>query len=241
MRVLRDLSIRRKLTLITMTTTVVALVMACAAFLAYEVLTFRGKMARDLAILADVIGTNSTGALAFSDETAARDALSALQAQPNVVAACTSDKHGQPFARYARTGVEGAVVPESAGDEATVIGTSSIGVLRRVRLDGETIGTVFILSDLGEFQGRIRRYAIIMLAVLLTASLVALALARRIATNAPMSNFAVMHALPRIADQSQEQGLFTESLMAAVAESTPDAKDRLRAFLEGRANKVVKS
>jgi enoyl-CoA hydratase/carnithine racemase len=69
----------------------------------------------------------------------------------------------------------------------------------------------------------------------------ALALARRIATNAPMSNFAVMHALPRIADQSQEQGLFTESLMAAVAESTPDAKDRLRAFLEGRAGKVVKS
>ncbi|MGM9486692.1 crotonase/enoyl-CoA hydratase family protein [Ideonella sp. YS5] len=69
----------------------------------------------------------------------------------------------------------------------------------------------------------------------------ALELARRIASNAPMSNFAVMHALPRIADQSQDQGLFTESLMAAVAESTPDAKDRLRAFLEGRSNKVVKS
>jgi (methylthio)acryloyl-CoA hydratase len=68
----------------------------------------------------------------------------------------------------------------------------------------------------------------------------ALALAERIATNAPMSNFAVMHALPRIADQSQSEGLFTESLMAAVAESTPEAQDRLRAFLEGRAAKVVK-
>ncbi|MEK8033119.1 crotonase/enoyl-CoA hydratase family protein [Ideonella sp. DXS29W] len=69
----------------------------------------------------------------------------------------------------------------------------------------------------------------------------ALELAQRVASNAAMSNFAVMHALPRIADQSQDQGLFTESLMAAVAESTPDAKERLRAFLEGRANKVVKS
>ena len=39
-----------------------------------------------------------------------------------------------------------------------------------------------------------------------------------------MSNFAVMHALPRIADQSQSEGLFTESLMAAVAESTPEAQ-----------------
>ena len=69
----------------------------------------------------------------------------------------------------------------------------------------------------------------------------ALELAQRIAQNAPLSNYAVTHALPRIADQSQSEGLFTESLMAAVAESTPDAKDRLRAFLEKRAGKVVKS
>jgi enoyl-CoA hydratase/carnithine racemase len=69
----------------------------------------------------------------------------------------------------------------------------------------------------------------------------ALALAERIASNAPMSNFAVMQALPRIADQSQSEGLFTESLMAALAEGTPEAQDRLRAFLEGRAGKVLKS
>ena len=68
-----------------------------------------------------------------------------------------------------------------------------------------------------------------------------IALAEKIASNAPMSNFAVMHALPRIADQSQSEGLFTESLMAAVAESTPEAQTRLRAFLEGRAGKVLKS
>jgi enoyl-CoA hydratase/carnithine racemase len=69
----------------------------------------------------------------------------------------------------------------------------------------------------------------------------AIELARKMAGNAPMSNFAVMHALPRIADQSQSEGLFTEALMAAVAESTPEAQTRLRAFLEGRAGKVVKS
>ena len=68
-----------------------------------------------------------------------------------------------------------------------------------------------------------------------------MALAQRIATNAQMSNYAVMHALPRIADQSQGLGLFTESLMAAIAESTPQAQERLKAFLEGRAGKVVKS
>ena len=66
-------------------------------------------------------------------------------------------------------------------------------------------------------------------------------LAGRVARNAPMSNFAVMHALPRIADQSQSEGLFTEALMAAVAGSTPQAQERLRAFLDGRAGKVTKS
>jgi (methylthio)acryloyl-CoA hydratase len=69
----------------------------------------------------------------------------------------------------------------------------------------------------------------------------ALALANKIATNAPMSAFAVMHALPRIAEQAPSEGLFTEALMAAVAESTPEAQERLRAFLEGRAGKVGKA
>ncbi len=67
----------------------------------------------------------------------------------------------------------------------------------------------------------------------------AMQLAERIAANAPLSNFAIMHALPRIADQSQPSGLFTESLMAAVAQSAPEAKERLAAFLAGRAGKVT--
>jgi (methylthio)acryloyl-CoA hydratase len=67
----------------------------------------------------------------------------------------------------------------------------------------------------------------------------AMELAERIAQNAPMSNYAVMQALPRIAEQNQAEGLFTEALMAAIAESTPEAQDRLRAFLEGRAAKVT--
>ncbi|MDO9286986.1 MAG: crotonase/enoyl-CoA hydratase family protein [Aquabacterium sp.] len=68
-----------------------------------------------------------------------------------------------------------------------------------------------------------------------------IALARKMAGNAPMSAFAVMHALPRIVEQSPGEGLFTEALMAAAASSTPEAQDRLRAFLDGRAGKVVKS
>ena len=69
----------------------------------------------------------------------------------------------------------------------------------------------------------------------------AIELAKRVAQNAPLTNYALMHALPRIAEQPADQGFLTEALMAAIAQSAPEAKDRVRAFLEGRAAKVTKT
>jgi enoyl-CoA hydratase/carnithine racemase len=66
----------------------------------------------------------------------------------------------------------------------------------------------------------------------------ALKLAERIADNAPMTNYAVMHALPRIAEVGQDPGLLMESMMAAIAQDAPVAKQRLRDFLDKRAKKV---
>lgn len=67
----------------------------------------------------------------------------------------------------------------------------------------------------------------------------AMELAGKIAVNAPITNFAVIHALPRIAEADPRQGFMMEALMAAVAQGSDDAKDRLRAFLEKRAKKVT--
>jgi (methylthio)acryloyl-CoA hydratase len=69
----------------------------------------------------------------------------------------------------------------------------------------------------------------------------ALDLATRIATNAPLTNYALMHALPRIADQPADQGFLTEAMMAAIAQSAPEAKERVKAFLDGKAAKVQKT
>ncbi|CAM5284164.1 crotonase/enoyl-CoA hydratase family protein [Eoetvoesiella caeni] len=63
-------------------------------------------------------------------------------------------------------------------------------------------------------------------------------LAARIATNAPLSNFAIMNALPLIAEQPMSHGLLTEALMASISQSAPEAKERVNAFLEKRAGKV---
>jgi enoyl-CoA hydratase/carnithine racemase len=69
----------------------------------------------------------------------------------------------------------------------------------------------------------------------------AIELAKRVAQNAPLTNYALMHALPRIAEQPADQGFLTEALMAAIAQSAPEAKQRVRDFLEGRAAKVGKN
>jgi (methylthio)acryloyl-CoA hydratase len=68
----------------------------------------------------------------------------------------------------------------------------------------------------------------------------ALALATRVAQNAPLTNYALMHALPRIAEQPADQGFLTEALMSAIVQSAPEAKARVKDFLEGRAAKVGK-
>lgn len=60
-------------------------------------------------------------------------------------------------------------------------------------------------------------------------------LAGKIARNAPLSNYMMVQAIPRIANMSTQDGLFTESLAASLAETTADAKEGLNAFLEKRA------
>ena len=69
----------------------------------------------------------------------------------------------------------------------------------------------------------------------------AIELATAIATNAPMTNYALVHALPRIAEQPADHGFMTEALISSIAQSAPEAKARVRAFLEGKAAKVKKA
>lgn len=89
--------------------------------------------------------------------------------------------------------------------------------------DGERIGLAQYLVPPGQAFGK------------------AFELAQRVAQNAPLTNYALMHALPRIAEQPADQGFLTEALMAAIAQSAPEAKTRVRAFLEGKAAKVKKA
>ncbi|MBN9888186.1 crotonase/enoyl-CoA hydratase family protein [Salipiger abyssi] len=66
----------------------------------------------------------------------------------------------------------------------------------------------------------------------------ALALARKlaakIAKNATLSNYMMIQAISRIEDMSKADGLFMESMCAAVSQTSLDAEEGLKAFLEKR-------
>ena len=66
-------------------------------------------------------------------------------------------------------------------------------------------------------------------------------IARRVAKNAPLTNFAIIQALPRIAESDPASGYLTEALVASIVQGEGEAKERLKAFLEKRAPKVVQN
>src|SRR5436190_2155123 len=89
---LRNLPIKRKLTVAVLGTTTIALLLACGTFVIYERLSSRRAIARNLAVLADALGRNSAAALSFAEtqdtKENAAEVMAALAAEPAVVAAC---------------------------------------------------------------------------------------------------------------------------------------------------------
>jgi signal transduction histidine kinase len=158
-----------------------ALLIACATFVAYDLISFRQNMAHNLAIQAQIAGSNSVSALLFNDPHSAENTLSALQAAPNIVSAAIYTPDGATFASYSRhAGAQPAktVPPIPAGQEDTYwFKDGQLEVIHAIVFRGKRTGTVFILSDLREMTRRLKRYAGIAAIVLLVSLLAALLIA----------------------------------------------------------------
>src|SRR5258708_38608226 len=97
-----DYSITKKLTRMNMLVSGAALFVACAAFVAYDLVSFRQAMVYNLSIQAQMAGSNSVSPLLFNDPQAGENTLSALKAAPNVISARIYAVDGRPFATYWR-------------------------------------------------------------------------------------------------------------------------------------------
>ena len=171
-RRLGNISIRWKLTLIILLTSSIALLLASAGFIAYELIGFRGAIVRELSTVAEVIGANSTAALAFSDRRAAEEILSALRVDERVLAACSYNSKGQLFAPYLRDAKSSHLFPPRPRPPGQYFEGDTLLLFRPIVLDRETIGTLYLRADLREIWTRLRRYLGIV-ALLMAASFLA--------------------------------------------------------------------
>ncbi len=178
----RDFSIKKKMAVAMLGTTVAALLLACAAFVAYERMTSRASLAQNITVIADILAddisgtlTDSTGALADTMREDAEKMLHALTAEPSIVAACLYDGKGAVFARYFRT-AQDKVFPAQPEPDGTRFENGYAVSFRPVTLDDARLGTIYLRSDLAGLSARLRTYLGISGLVLLGAFLLALAL-----------------------------------------------------------------
>jgi signal transduction histidine kinase/CheY-like chemotaxis protein len=172
----RNLSIQLKLRLIIMATVGVALMLACAAFLTYDQLAFRSSMRSDLNTLADIFASSSTAALSFGDPKDAKNILSELRAKRSITRAAIYSVDGRPFAEYVRDPNDHTPAPGIRPD-GSWFESKGLRQFKHVMLDGQTIGAIYLESDLDDLHSRLKRFTGIAAGVLFLSSLFALVLA----------------------------------------------------------------
>jgi PAS domain S-box-containing protein len=174
-------SIARRITVLNVMVSAAAVVLACLAFLAYEVNSFRAGIFDDLSIQSQIIGTNAASALIFNDRSSAEKTLSALQASPHITFAGIYTPSGDFFAAYwrDRQGERPAPVPPTLTAESYWFQNWRANLVRPIIFEGSNVGTVYIRSDLQGLIARAGTYAVI-LAAILAISLIAALLASRV-------------------------------------------------------------
>jgi len=173
--ILQNLSIKRKLTLITMLTSSIALILSSVSFLVYDLVSFRNLLRQDLVTQAEIIGYNSAGAMEFKDEPAATATLSALTAKEDIVTAVLYKPDGKIFAHYFRTNTAlPGFLPSHSQEKGYRFERGYLEVFQEVTINGEHVGTLFLQSDMRQWSLRAKRYAGILIIFVLVSGLFAL-------------------------------------------------------------------
>jgi len=181
------MAIKHKLIGITMLTSVTSLLLAGAAFMAWEWKTLRGNMVQDLSMLAEMIAENCTAAIAFDDAKDAERILKAFHVRPDIDVASISTMNGEILASYkvdaaSHTGrlVECQCSELDFKGRDFILSGDHLWAVKPVVLDGETIGKVCLVSDLAPLHARLKKHAKVIAAFLAFSSLVAFLISSRL-------------------------------------------------------------
>jgi PAS domain S-box-containing protein len=195
---IRGLSIKWKISIIAAFASGVALVLSFGFLLVYDLAMFEKSIEQDLNSLAQVIGSNSAGALADKDTGRAAKLLQALRSRKEIVAAGVYGEDGELLGRYLRGDVYAATVPAKPARIGAAMQHGAFETTQLIREGGRNLGYVFLSSDTSAWADRLKRYGwtaiTVLLASLAMATLVAWLLHRTISD--PI--YSLLHTMRRV-------------------------------------------
>lgn len=177
-RWLADLPIRRKLLLITLMVSALGLLLAGSLIVVWEVYAYREQKAREATVQAELLSASVTASLEFNDPKAAKEYLSALRANRDVIAAAIYAADGSMFASYVRaSGIQ--LPPRSPAPGQRVEGDELL-VTWPVRQGTRGVGSVYLRMGAQPLLLRVASFGGIILAVMVGSLLITLPLASRL-------------------------------------------------------------
>ncbi len=177
---LRATSIRRKLTILVLVTTSVALLTAAIQFVLNDAWTYRRTVLNDLSILATILGQNCTSALEFGDAREASRTLAALKAKPQVVVAALYTPDGKRFATYPAGAVNDTAVPDYAPAAGHQFLPGELVISQPILHGDDPVGSIFLRFDLSELARRTWQNIGVVTVMLLVSAAIALLITSRL-------------------------------------------------------------
>ncbi len=169
-------SIRSKLTLMLILLSMFVLLAVSVTFFFMEMMAYRKLIKHHVIGMADVVAGHSAAALTFNDLEQAAKMLHGFQRDPDVLFAIIYDHDNQAFASYLRKDLQGAPLPASIFRQDDMFGHGSVRISRKVILDDETIGSVFILYSQRAYHRRLKQQASVLVVIFLLAACLIVAL-----------------------------------------------------------------
>jgi len=180
MYILQNMEIKHKLILIIMLACITGLFLAGAAFIGWERNTCRDRMVRNLSTQAEIIAENCKAALAFQDAQDAKETLQALQVEPSIVFGCVYNRENRLFASYYRDYAKIKGHPTKFQEDGFSFVGGFLSVFKPIVLDGQTIGTVCLRSDMSPMYAMLKRNISIIVIIIFLSSLAAFLVSSRL-------------------------------------------------------------
>jgi two-component system sensor histidine kinase/response regulator len=156
MDAIKDVSIRWKLIGLMIFVSTVGLLCAGAGFAVNDLRQFKQASLRDMTTLADVIGFHSSSAMVFDDQEFTTRALEVLESQEGIVEACIYTTRGRPFAVYSR--VQQSEPPDFEMHDGHRFEDGRLKLWRSIQHDGQIVGSIYLCSDMHDFDRRLLHY-----------------------------------------------------------------------------------